>query len=451
MSPQDFSSAQNDSVSPVTTPPVVLKEEVRRAFGYWRSRILYALILGYATFYIVRQNFQVAAPSMLRELGYTRCQIGWAFSSFAIIYGFGKFISGVICDRTSARYFMVIGLLGASLCSLFIGCSHSITVLAGFYALNGAFQSMGWPPIARLMVHWYSPRELGTHWGIVNASHQVGSVIILLGGSWLLVHWGWRSVFLLPAGLAFLISAVLFQRLRDIPESLGLPSIEDMEGLERSSGHEDSEVVTLREILLEHIFPNPSLWYVCCANFFLYIVRMGFFNWAPTFLQEARGASVMMSGIQSMGFELMGALGGLSAGWISDRLLRGKRTRTCVYFMSALIVVLLLFWWLPLRSATLNMVFLFILGFLVYGPQTLAGCAGAEFGSKRAAAAGNGLTGLFGYLGAAFSGWGVGKIVDVWGWDAMILFFSLCTAISMGFFMLNGQKARKKLKAAQGK
>ncbi|MDR3143414.1 MAG: MFS transporter [Puniceicoccales bacterium] len=438
-------------MSPRTTPARDLKDDVRQTFLYWRSRILYALILGYTTFYIVRQNFQVAAPSMLHELGYTRCQIGWAFSSFALIYGLGKFISGVICDRTSARYFMVIGLLGASLCSLLIGCSHSITLLALFYALNGVFQSMGWPPVARLMVHWYSPRDLGTHWGIVNASHQVGSVIILLGGSWLLIHWGWRSVFILPAGLALLISAVLFQRLRDIPESMGLPSIEEMEGLDPSSGHEEGESVTLREILLEHILPNPSLWYVCCANFFLYIVRMGFFNWAPTFLQEARGASVMMSGVQSMGFELMGALGGVFAGWVSDKFLQGKRNRACVYFTSALIVVLLLFWWLPLRSTALNTLFLFILGFLVYGPQMLAGCAGAEFGSKRAAAAGNGLTGLFGYLGAAFSGWGIGKIVDVWGWNAMILFFSLCTAISMGFFMLNGQQARKKLRVAQGK
>jgi len=417
---------------------------VRTAFRYWRFRIFYSLMLGYAAFYVVRQNFQVAVPSMLRELGYTRCQIGWAFSTFALIYGFGKFISGVICDRTSARYFMAAGLLGTALCSLGIGCTHSIAVLALLYALNGAFQSMGWPPIARLMVHWYSPRELGTHWGIVNASHQAGSVVILLGGSWMLLHWGWRAVFLVPAAFALIVVAFLLNRLRDIPEAMGLPSIEDMEGLERTSGHEDSEAVTLREIFLEHILPNPSLWFICCANFFLYIIRMGFFNWAPTFLQEARGASVMMSGFQSTGFELMGAFGGLCAGWVSDRVFGGRRNRTCVYFMLALISVLLVFWWLPTASTVVNSAFLFALGFLVYGPQMLAGCAGAEFSSKRAAAAGNGLTGMFGYLGAAFSGWGIGKIVDLWGWNAMILFFALCAMVSTFFFTLNGRAIRRR-------
>ncbi|MDR0444713.1 MAG: MFS transporter [Puniceicoccales bacterium] len=417
---------------------------IRRSFYYWRCRILCSLTLGYATFYIVRQNFQVAAPLMLRELEYSRSQMGWAFSMFALIYGIGKFVSGVVCDKTSARYFMTVGLLGTALCSLCIGCTHSVILLALFYALNGAFQSMGWPPVARLMVHWYSPQELGTHWGIVNASHQAGSVIILLGGSWMLVHWGWRTVFIIPAMFAFTVSAILFHRLRDIPEAMGLPSIEDMEGLRHTSGHEDTEVVTLREIFMEHILPNPSLWYICLANFFLYIIRMGFFNWAPMFLQEARGASIMMSGLQSMGFELMGALGGLCAGWVSDKIFKGRRNRTCVYFMLVLIAILLIFWMVPTLSVITNTLFLFIIGFFVYGPQMLAGCAGAEFSSKRAAAAGNGLTGMFGYLGAAFSGWGIGKIVDMWEWNAMILFFAICAIISTLFFALNGRILRRR-------
>jgi hypothetical protein len=54
-------------------------------YAYWRIRILYSLIVGYATFYLVRQNFQVATPKMLNELGYTRAEIGWVFSAFAII------------------------------------------------------------------------------------------------------------------------------------------------------------------------------------------------------------------------------------------------------------------------------------------------------------------------------------------------------------------------------
>jgi OPA family glycerol-3-phosphate transporter-like MFS transporter len=84
-----------------------------------------------------------------------------------------------------------------------------------------------------------------------------------------------------------------------------------------------------------------------------------------------------------------------------------------------------------------NAVFLFLMGFFIYGPQTLVGISGAELGSKRAAAAANGLTGTFGYLGGAVSGVGIGKIADLWGWNAVFLFFGICAILGTFFFILN--------------
>ncbi|MDR1435285.1 MAG: MFS transporter [Puniceicoccales bacterium] len=420
---------------------------VDRQYRYWRRRIFYSLVLGYASFYIVRQNFTVAAPEMLREFGYTKSQMGWVFSIFSIIYGVGKFVSGAICDRTNARYFMTFGLLGAALCMLCIGFSHSILAFALLYSMGAMFQSMGWPPVSRLMTHWYSPRKLGTRWALVNASHQFGSIAILLGGSWLLEYFGWRSVFIVPAVIALLLAGILFERLRDTPESLGLPSIEEKEGLLRSSVPGDGEAVSFRGIFMEHILPNRALWYVCMANFFVYIIRMGFFNWAPTFLQEAKGASTLGSGMQSSLFELTGALGGLLAGWASDHIFKGHRNRTGFYFMVALITLLFLFWYLPISSQMVNTAFLFLIGFFIYGPQTLVGISSAELGSKRAAAAANGLTGTFGYLGGAVAGVGVGTIADRWGWNTVFLFFGICAVFGTFFFILNwnqsAQKAQK--------
>ncbi|MDR2806803.1 MAG: MFS transporter [Puniceicoccales bacterium] len=410
---------------------------IDRQYRYWRARILYSLFLGYATFYLVRQNFTVAVPEMVKAFGYTKSEIGWIFTLFSIIYGIGKFISGAICDRTDARYFMSIGLVGASICALGVGFSHSIGTFAFLYTLNGIFQSMGWPPVARLMTHWYAPKALGTRWGIVNASHQCGSTAILLGGSWLMESFGWRYVFIVPALIALLLAGILFERLRDTPKSLGLPTIEEKEGLMFSTVHQEEKAITFKEIFMKHILPNKALWYVCIANFFVYIIRMGFFNWAPTFLQEARSASVFTSGVQSSVFELTGIMGGLVAGWASDHIFKGRRSCTGFYFMLALIILLFLFWQLPTTSQTINTLFLFLIGFCIYGPQTLVGISGAELGSKRAAAAANGLTGTFGYLGGAVSGVGVGIVADRWGWNAVFFFFAICAIIGSLFFVLN--------------
>ncbi|MDR3144141.1 MAG: MFS transporter [Puniceicoccales bacterium] len=425
----------------------VADEFVDKQYKYWRFRIIYSLIIGYATFYLVRQNFQVATPKMLHEFGYTNADIGWVFTAFSIIYGLGKFINGAICDRTNARWFMTIGLIGSALCSIFIGVANSLWVFILCYAANGIFQSAGWPPISRLMTQWYSPHELGTKWGIVNASHQLGSIVILIYGSKILIHFGWRYVFFIPAAVAILLAFFLFERLRDNPQSLGLPSIAEKENLVEEAKYSSDENATFREMFMEHILPNKSLWYVCMANVFVYIVRMGFFNWAPTFLQRAKGLGVMQAAYSNVAFELMGAVGGFIAGWASDKIFGGRRNCTSFYFMVALIVALLLYWKIPSNSPLVNTTFLFVIGFFIYGPQTLVGVSGAEFGSRRAAATGAGLTGTFGYLGSAISGYGVGKIADKWGWDTAFLFFVVCACFGTFFFLLNWNKTSQRQKS----
>jgi OPA family glycerol-3-phosphate transporter-like MFS transporter len=165
---------------------------------------------------------------------------------------------------------------------------------------------------------------------------------------------------------------------------------------------------------------------------------MGFFNWAPTFLQEARGSSTIVSSVQTSCYEFFGLLAGIIAGYISDRWAGGRRNAVCAVFMSLLIPSLVAFWRSPSTHTILDdTLLLSVIGFFVYGPQTLAGVAGAEFGSGRAAATANGLTGLFGYMGAIFSGFGVGLITDHFGWNCAILFYIVCAAASLLFFMLN--------------
>jgi sugar phosphate permease len=57
-------------------------------------------------------------------------------------------------------------------------------------------------------------------------------------------------------------------------------------------------------------------------------------------------------------------------------------------------------------------------GFFVYGPQCLLAIACANLATKRAAATAVGLTSIFGYASTVLSGWGLGALVDRYGWNA---------------------------------
>ncbi len=100
--------------------------------------------------------------------------------------------------------------------------SASLTIWFGiFWLINGYVQGMGFPPCARLLTHWFPPHKLATKMSIWNISHQVGgSAITILGGD-LVVKFGWRSCFYIPACIATIASIYLLVFLRDTPESLG--------------------------------------------------------------------------------------------------------------------------------------------------------------------------------------------------------------------------------------
>jgi sugar phosphate permease len=81
------------------------------------------------------------------------------------------------------------------------------------------------------------------------------------------------------------------------------------------------------------------------------------------------------------------------------------------------------------------------LGFFVYGPQMLVAVAAADFATKVASASAVGLTGLFGYLGAAFCGIATGVLVDRYGWDGALWLYAGSATIGCGLLALTWNRA----------
>lgn len=393
------------------------------------------MLVGYAIFYFCRKNFSMAMPSFLSDLGYTKTDLGIILTLFSIVYGFAKFFNGILADRANPRYFMAIGLFFSALVNIFFGLSSSLFAFGVFWILNAWFQGMGWPPCARLLTHWYSPTELGTKWGIWNASHQLGGAGILILAGYLIPNYGWRFAFYVPAIIAMVAALFLINRLRDTPQSLGLPPIEEHRGEVCVIDNHEDTALSFKEIIFRHVLTNKLVWMVSLANVFVYIVRIGVLDWAPTFLVEAKHSSLIRAGFNVAGFEIAGIVGALAAGWISDVIFKGRRGPVNVIFMIFLIFAMVELWLVPPGHPLLDGAFLIAVGFLVYGPQMLVGVAAADFASKKAASTATGMTGTFGYLGSALCGIGTGVIVDKWGWNGGFIFFITSAVVGMILFL----------------
>ena len=134
-------------------------------------------------------------------------------------------------------------------------------------------------------------------------------------------------------------------------------------------------------------------------------------------------------------FEFCGALGAMFGGWLTDRFLGGRAVRACVVYMALAGVSLFAFWKLSLRSELLITALLGSAGFFVYGPQCLLAVTAGNLATKRAAATAIGLTSIFGYASTVLSGWGLGALVQYYGWNAAFEGLIIVTAIGTVLFI----------------
>jgi OPA family sugar phosphate sensor protein UhpC-like MFS transporter len=412
-------------------------EVVKKQYKYWRFRIFYGMYLGYVFYYFTRKSFTFAMPALMQDLGFDKSQLGILGSILSITYGLSKFLSGILGDRSNPRYFMAFGLILTGIFNICFGLTSSILFFAFFWGLNGIFQGWGWPPCARLLTHWYSQKERGTWWGVWNTSHSVGGALIPLLAAFCAYYWGWRFAMYVPGALCIVVGLFLMNRLRDTPQSLGLPSIEKFRNDYPSYIKNDSEEreLSVKEILFSYVLNNKFIWLLAISYFFVYVIRTAINDWSVLFLVENKGYSLLAAGACVCWFEIGGIFGSLFAGWASDKIFKGRRIPVCILFSFAVVFVLAALWMTPAMSVFLDSALMFLVGFFIFGPQMLIGMAPAELSHKKAAATATGFVGWVAYIGAASAGYPLGKMTQEWGWYGFFFVLGICGFISVALLL----------------
>jgi OPA family glycerol-3-phosphate transporter-like MFS transporter len=421
----------------VAIPEARVDSEYRRL----RWQVFGGIFVGYAAFYLVRNNFALALPDILKaHPEYTKAQLGSAMTGLSLAYGLSKFIMGSVSDRSNPRWFMSVGLLLTCAVTFLFGVwpavYSSLALIVGLQALNGWFNGMGWPPCGKTMVHWWSTKERGLTVGTWNVAHNVGGALVAYFATQAVGRFhDWGATFWFNAAVAAAVAVFIMLTLRDTPQSCGLPAIESYKNdypPDYSAKHEHT--LTFKEIFLGYVLNNKFLWYIAIANAFIYFVRYGVVNWIPTYLQTAKGFSFKESGFAWTAFELAGIPGTILCGWISDKLFKGRRAPATILFMALTLAGIIVYGLNGKGPLWIDMASLIWIGFFVYGPIMLVGLHALDLVPKKAAGTAAGFTGFFGYaFGSAVAGTGVGWIADHWGWDGVFITMIACCLLTMVF------------------
>lgn len=476
---------------PAAIPVMEDTEAIEKTYKNWRVQIFSSCFVGYIVFYLCKKNISAALPAMGISLGYSNTELGLLGSTLYLTYAFGKFINGLLADNANVRVFLPFALAIVGIANLLLAVSSllitpgqmsffglpSATVLlwvmAFLWGMNGWFQSMGFPAIAKSLCYWFSNKERGITWSVWSTSHQIGTTISLALSSVVIASIGWQAAFYIPGFIALVSSFILFATLRDRPSTLGLPDIDAYREPEyhqkMQAQNAENQQLSYGQIFKKYILCNPTLWLLAFANVFVYVIRFGTEDWLIKYLMEAKGNSQQIAGLKLSFLPLCGIVGSISCGFISDKVFGGRRAPVNIVF---LIGVACAVWALHANASgpnsidalylavthqsltstlhltggdVLDIVYLGLMGLFTYGPQVLIGgiCA-VEASSKDVASASTGFAGCFGYLGAVLSGVGTGMLIDRFQWDGAIYFwiFSAVACILLCLPMLN-QKAAK--------
>ncbi|CAN8324977.1 unnamed protein product [Cochlearia groenlandica] len=334
--------------------------------------------------------------------------------AFLACYSLGMYVAGHLGDTLDLRLFLTWGMIGSGFFVGLFGMGYFWNIHAFWFFLvmqmvAGLFQATGWPSVVAVVGNWFGKRKRGLIMGIWNAHTSVGNIVgSLIAAGVLEYGWGWS--FIVPGFVMSLGGVLVYFFLAAYPEDVGFPDInsnsgkfikshrnvqeeeEDEEageeGLEANGVDEGegSEMVNKRSVGLLQACMIPGVIPFALCLFFSKLVAYTFLYWLPFYLSQTtiggEYMSVKTAGNLSTLFDVGGIVGGILAGYISDKF--KARATTAATFMYAAIPAMLLYHSYGGVSQTVNILLMMVAGLFVNGPYALITTAvSADLGTHK--------------------------------------------------------------------
>jgi sugar phosphate permease len=171
---------------------------------------------------------------------------------------------------------------------------------------------------------------------------------------------------------------------------------------------------------LRRIVVNPAVWIVAAAYACTGAVRNPIDSWFPRYMQEAHHTDQLSSLFQTLAFliPIAGTAGSLLSGFVSDKMFGGARSPVAavLYLMEIGVVICAS---LFAKTPAMAVFFLVALSFTANATHSILGTAAAmDIGGRKMTGFASGLIDSFQYFGATLGLWGLGHLLDWFGWKA---------------------------------
>ena len=271
--------------------------------------------------YIDRVNISVTARQMMPAFGLTEQEMGWVFSAFVVGYALFQIPGGWLADRLGARVVLTGALIWWSVCTAltaFVAASPLAEMIGIVGALLfvrfalGLGEAVALPSFNRAVANWMPPDSRGLGIGIAIGGIGLGSALTPPIAAWVMVNWGWQTVFYLSAALGLVMGLLWWTLARDGPDQHPWAHHSAaLTGSERSDGGPTQFWMSL--------FKHPTIWWLVSSYSCLGYVAYVYLSWFYLYLVNVRGFDALQGGLYASAPFWAILIGCPLGGWATDR------------------------------------------------------------------------------------------------------------------------------------
>jgi sugar phosphate permease len=298
--------------------------------------------------YIQRNGLGVAVPLVMADLGVSKVEMGWVMSSFFVTYALVQIPAGWLASRWQTRRALTLFALLWSLATAAIAVAPTWQVLLAAQLAMGAAQAGLFPSVTLSLTHWWAATRRGVATGALASFMSVGSATGAALAGLLLQHVTWREMFVLYALPGAVWAIWFFLWFRDEPARHPAVNAAELDLIQRSRPDSSPDPHTRQLTPWRALLSSWALWCICGQHVFRAAGYIFYPTWFPTYLREARGSSVLASGLLTslpLWAVVIGSpLGGMTSDWIlnrtgSRRLGRQVFASVCMLLSALLILI----------------------------------------------------------------------------------------------------------------
>lgn len=359
--------------------------------------------LVYFISYLTRVNFAAALAEIVNDLKIAKTAAGIAVTGSFITYGAGQIASGIIGDRVPPRIMVSVGLLGSAACNLAVAGLDSIGMISAVWCVNGLFQAMMWPPLARILGENLSFTEYTKSCAFVTAASSAATVTVYLSVPAFIRISGWRASFVTSAACAVLTVFVWF---------FGIARFDKKPTAKKQADQKNSGV--LRQ------FGATGLYFVMAVIVLQGMLRDGITTWMPTYINEnfsiGTGSSILTTVVLPL-FSIICVA-------VASRLMKRLKSEFNVTLLlwSVVLIAAVLLALLREFNIAVTVALMAVITGSMYGINLmLLGNLPARFRDKGCISAVSGTLNAFTYVGSAASAYGFAAVSEKFGWGTLIV------------------------------